>query len=184
MSQNKKYYWLKLKDDFFDKDEIKIIEGQPNGKDYIIFYMKLLLKSVKTEGELYFRDTIPFSPQMLSTITNTNIDTVKVAVELFISLGLMEQWDNGTLFMFETQNMIGSESKWANYKRVERIKKEQIGQCPKKSKKNTIEIEKDIEIEKWQKINEMMQNKQFARDRKNEKLQNLESQKKENEILI
>jgi len=184
MSQNKKYYWLKLKDDFFDKDEIRIIEGQPNGKDYIIFYMKLLLKSVKTEGELYFRDTIPFSPQMLSTITNTNIDTVKVAVDLFISLGLMERWDNGTLFMFETQNMIGSESKWANYKRVERNKKEQIGQCPKVSKKSPIEIEKDIESEKWQKINEMMQNKQFARDRKNEKLQNLEAQKKENEILI
>ena len=38
MSQKKKYYWLKLKDDFFDKDEVKIIEGQPNGKDYIIFY--------------------------------------------------------------------------------------------------------------------------------------------------
>ena len=91
MSQKKKYYWLKLKDDFFDKDEVKIIEGQPNGKDYIIFYMKLLLKSVKTEGELFFKETIPYSPQMLSTITNTNIDTVRVAVDLFISLGLMER---------------------------------------------------------------------------------------------
>lgn len=184
MSQSKKYYWLKLKDDFFDKDEIRIIEGQPNGKDYIIFYMKLLLKSVKTEGELFFRDTIPFSPQMLSTITNTNIDTVKVAVDLFISLGLMERWDNGTLFMFETQNMIGSESKWANYKRAERIKKEQIGQCPKESKKSPIEIEIDTDSEKWQKINEMMQNKQFVKDRKNEKLQNLANQTKENEISI
>ena len=135
MSQKKKYYWLKLKDDFFDKDEVKIIEGQPNGKDYIIFYMKLLLKSVKTEGELFFKETIPYSPQMLSTITNTNIDTVRVAVDLFISLGLMERWDNGTLFMFETQNMIGSESKWANIKeqREKNIKKlDNVQRCPKK----------------------------------------------------
>ncbi len=173
MSQNKKYYWLKLRDDFFERDEVKIIEGQQNGKDYIIFYMKLLLKSVKTEGELFFRDAIPYSPQMLATITGTNIDTVKVAVDIFTSLGLMEKWSNGTLFMLETQNMIGSESKWANYKRVERSKKEQIGQCPNMSKKSPIEIEIDTDNEKWQKINEMMQNKQFSKDKRNEKLENL-----------
>ena len=173
MSQNKKYYWLKLRDDFFERDEVKIIEGQQNGKDYIIFYMKLLLKSVKTEGELFFRDAIPYSPQMLATITGTNIDTVKVAVDLFTSLGLMEKWSNGTLFMLETQNMIGSESKWANYKRVERSKKEQIGQCPNMSKKSPIEIEKDIENEKYQKLNDVLLWKQISKDKKNEKLDNL-----------
>lgn len=175
MSQNKKYYWLKLRDNFFERDEVKIIEGQQNGKDYIIFYMKLLLKSVKTEGELFFRDAIPYSPQMLATITGTNIDTVKVAVDLFTSLGLMEKWSNGTLFMLETQNMIGSESKWANYKRVERSKKEQIGQCPNKSKKSPIEIEieKDIESEKYEKLNEDLLKKQILKDKKNEKLENL-----------
>ncbi|MCT7584632.1 phage replisome organizer N-terminal domain-containing protein [Aliarcobacter butzleri] len=173
MSQNKKYYWLKLRDDFFQRDEVKIIEGQQNGKDYIIFYMKLLLKSVKTEGELFFRDAIPYSPQMLATITGTNIDTVKVAVDLFTSLGLMEKWSNGTLFMLETQNMIGSESKWANYKRVKRSKKEQIGQCPNMSKKSPIEIEKDIESEKYQKLNDALIQKQISKDKKNERLENL-----------
>ena len=173
MSQNKKYYWLKLRDDFFERDEVKIIEGQTNGKDYIIFYMKLLLKSVKTEGELFFRDAIPYSPQMLATITGTNIDTVKVAVDLFTSLGLMEKWSNGTLFMLETQNMIGSESKWANYKSVERSKKEQIGQCPNMSKKSPIEIEKDIENEKYEKLNEDLLKKQILKDKEIEKLENL-----------
>ena len=173
MSQNKKYYWLKLRDDFFERDEVKIIEGQQNGKDYIIFYMKLLLKSVKTEGELYFRDAIPYSPQMLATITGTNIDTVKVAVDLFTSLGLMEKWSNGTLFMLETQNMIGSESKWANYKRVERSKKEQIGQCPNMSKKSPIEIDKEIESEKYEKLNQQLLKKQLTKDLKIGKLENL-----------
>lgn len=53
MSENKKFFWLKLKNDFFDRDEIKIIENQQNGKDYIIFYMKLLLKSVESDGKLF-----------------------------------------------------------------------------------------------------------------------------------
>ena len=184
MSQKKKYYWLKLKDDFFDKDEVKIIEGQPNGKDYIIFYMKLLLKSVKTEGELFFKEAIPYSPQMLSTITNTNIDTVRIAVDLFISLGLMERWDNGTLFMFETQNMIGSESKWAEYKRVERKKDKEIGQCPKMSKKNPIEIDTDTrdkeeKSEFWENWNKS----QVKKSMKISKLEDLNIANRNNHVL-
>ena len=152
MEKEKRYYWLKLKDDFYDRDEIKIIEDMDNGADYINFYLKLLLKSVKTEGKLYFRDTIPYSPKMLASITGTNIDTVKVGVDLFLSLGLMEKWDDGTLFMVETQNMIGSETKWAQIKREQREKSKQnseIGHCPKLSKKSPIETdtEKEIELE-------------------------------------
>lgn len=145
-NDNKKYFWLKLKNDFFDREEIKLIEAMPNGKDYIIFYMKLLLKSIKNDGKLYFRNTIPYSPEMLASVTSTNIDTVKVAVDLFLKLGMMEKWDDGTLFMIETQNMIGSESKWAQYKRVQRNQKKEIGHCPKVSKKIPIDIEKERDI--------------------------------------
>ena len=150
MEKEKRYYWLKLKDDFYDRDEIKIIEDMDNGADYINFYLKLLLKSVKTEGKLYFRDTIPYSPKMLASITGTNIDTVKVGVDLFLSLGLMEKWDDGTLFMVETQNMIGSETKWAQIKREQREKSKQnseIGHCPKLSKKCPIETDTETEKE-------------------------------------
>ena len=142
----KKYFWLKLKNDFFDREEIKLIEAMPNGKDYIIFYMKLLLKSIENNGKLFFRNTIPYSAEMLANVTNTNIDTVKVSVDIFLKFELMEKWDDGTLFMVETQNMIGSESKWASYKRIERQKKTEIGHCQKMSKK--IPIELDIELEK------------------------------------
>ncbi len=155
MARQKKLFWLKLKDDFYDREEIKIIEDMDNGTDYINFYLKLLLKSVKTEGRLYFRDTIPYSPKMLASITGTNIDTVKVGVDLFLGLGLMEKWDDGTLFMVETQNMIGSETSWAKYKREQREKEKkekenlEIGQCQKLSKKSPIDTntEKEIEIE-------------------------------------
>ena len=85
----KKYYWLKLNIDFFDREEIKLIEGMSNGKDYIIFYMKLLLRSANNEGKLMFKDVIPYTDEMLATITNTNIDVVRSAVKMFIQLDMM-----------------------------------------------------------------------------------------------
>ena len=48
----KRFFWLKLHHDFFNRDEIRIIESQPNGKDYIIFYLKLMLKSINDNGKL------------------------------------------------------------------------------------------------------------------------------------
>lgn len=123
---SKRYYWLKLNENFFERDEVKIIESMKNGKDYIIFYMKLLLKSVGTEGKLKFRGVIPYTPEMLSSITNTDVDTVKVAIDMFAKLELMEVWDDGTLFMSETQNMIGSETGWAKKKRKQRQEKDNV----------------------------------------------------------
>lgn len=107
---SKKYFWLKLQHDFFERDEIKIIESMDNGKDYIIFYMKLLLKSIKTEGELRFSDTIPYNEKMLATITDTNIDIVRSALNMLIELHLIEKWSDATLYMNETNNMIGTET--------------------------------------------------------------------------
>ncbi len=123
---DKRYYWLKLKDDFFEQDEVKIVENMQNGKDYIIFYLKLILKSINSNGELRFKDTIPYNEEMLSTITNTNIDVVRSAVRLFEQLGMMEKWDDGTLFMTETRNMIGSESSSAARVRRHRAQQPRI----------------------------------------------------------
>lgn len=116
----KRYYWLKLKEDFFDSDEIKIIESIPNGAVYTNFYLKLLCKSLKTEGKLIFKDTIPYSPEMLSSLTGVALDTVRVALEMFINLGLMEKLDTGTLYMKSIESMTGSETIWADKKRKQR----------------------------------------------------------------
>lgn len=148
MADVKKYYWLKLDVNFFDKEEIKLIEGMPNGKDYIIFYMKLLLKSANSEGKLMFKDVIPYTVDMLSTITNTNPDTVMAATELFINLELMERLDNGALFMLETSNMVGCETEFAKKKRIYREKKSLELECNKTKKDNVRqEIEKELELE-------------------------------------
>ena len=123
LNQSKRYYWLKLQETFFERDEIKIIESMPNGKDYILFYMKLLLKAVHNKGRLMFKDTIPYTPEMLATITNTNVDIVRVAVDTFIKLGLMDKLDDGALFMLEVSKMLGSETAYAQKKREYRENK-------------------------------------------------------------
>ena len=110
MKTTQRYYWLKLQENFFERDEIKIIESMPNGKDYILFYLKLMLKSINDSGRLMFKNAIPYTPEMLSTITRTNIDVVRVAVDTFIGLGLMEKLDDGALFMGEVNKMLGTET--------------------------------------------------------------------------
>lgn len=155
---NKKYYWLKLKKDFFKRHDIKIVESMPNGKDYVLFYLKLLVESVDHDGELRFNETIPYNEQMLSTITNTNIDTVSNAMKLFRELGMVEILDDQTIYMNEVSKMLGAETYWAQKKREERQKNKlsnqntpQIGHCPKnvqdESNVSNQEIEKDIDKE-------------------------------------
>ena len=106
--KDKKYYWLKLKRDFFKRHDIKIIEAMPNGKDYILFYLKLLCESVDHEGNLRFSEQIPYNENMLSTITNTNVDIVRNAITIFTELGMMEILDDGTYYMNEVSKMLGS----------------------------------------------------------------------------
>jgi len=120
LAENKKYYWLKLQKDFFKRHDIRIIESMPNGKDYILFYLKLLAESISYEGCLRFSDTIPYSDAMLATITNTNVDIARSAIKVFTQLGLMEIIDDGTFYMNEIDKMIGSESEWAEKKRIYR----------------------------------------------------------------
>jgi predicted phage replisome organizer len=145
MPENGKYYWLKLKRDFFKRHDIRIIEEMPNGKDYILFYLKLLLESVDHEGSLRFSDTIPYNEQMLSVVTNTNIDIVRSAMKLFIELNMMSIYDDQTIFMNEVDKLIGSETKWAEKKRLQRAKGDNV---PELSSNCPTEIEKEKEIEK------------------------------------
>lgn len=147
---SKKYFWLKLNVDFFEREEVKLIENMPNGKEYIIFYMKLLLKSANSDGKLLFKDVIPYTEDMLATVTGINVDVVRTAVKLFLKLGLMQKLSDGALFMLETQKMIGCETEYAKKKREYREKKK-VEAIEDKSgtKKDIVQIEdrtkKDIE---------------------------------------
>lgn len=146
MAEGKKFYWLKLKRDFFKRHDIRIIEEMPNGKDYVLFYLKLLLESIDHEGSLRFSDTIPYNEQMLSVITNTNVDIVRAAMTLFTELNLIEIFDDQTIYMGEVEKMIGSESESAG--RMRRLRqKQQASLCDGDVRNCDTEIEKDTDLD-------------------------------------
>ena len=66
MADNKKYYYLKLKEDFFDSDEMLLLQGMKDGYLYSDILMKMYLRSLKNEGRLMYKDYIPYSLEMIS----------------------------------------------------------------------------------------------------------------------
>ena len=115
-----RFYWLKLKRDFFKRHDIRIIEAMPNGKDYVLFYLKLMVESIDHEGELRFSDTIPYNEQMLSVVTNTNIDIVRSAIKLLTELGIVEVMDDKTLYLKEVKALMGSQTAGAERRQIQR----------------------------------------------------------------
>lgn len=147
-----RYYWLKLDRGFFKRHDITVIEDMPNGKDYVLFYLKLMLESVDHEGALRFSDTIPYSESMLASVTRTNVDIVRSALNLFIDLGMVEVFDDKTLFMKEVAKLLDSETYSAKRKRENRQNVTIAENFPQLSpncpQEKEIEKELDTEIEK------------------------------------
>lgn len=144
MADNKRYYWLKLKEDFFSDDAIEWLEEQ--GKEYCLFYLKLCLKSIRTNGILIRnvgKMLIPYDVEKLAEITKTNTDTVIVAMELLKKIGLVEILDNGALYLSQLETMVGSESGSAARMRKMRAKNKDLSLCDK-----NVTTEKEIEKEK------------------------------------
>lgn len=125
-----KYYWLKIKKDFYKRHDIKVIESMPNGVEYIWFYLKLMMESVDHEGLLRFNEYIPYDDRMLSTILNTNIDIVRGAMKVFHELNMIEIMDDQTIYIDTVAKMIGSESESAERVRKHREKKIEIKELP------------------------------------------------------
>lgn len=153
MSDNKKYYYLKLKENHFDTDEMIILESMPDGLKYSNILLKLYLRSLKYDGRLMVNNRIPFNPTMLAQVTRHSVGDVEKAVEIFKQLELIEVLDNGAIYMSDIQNYIGQSSSEADRKRSYRLKieseKKEIGQMSGHiSDKNPpeIEIEKDLNI--------------------------------------
>ena len=149
INDSKKYYWLKLDRNFFKRHDIRIVETMPNGKDYILFYLKLLCESTSHEGCLRFSDTIPYNDDMLATVTNTNIDVVRSAIKIFRELHMLDILDDGTIYMQEVAKLVGSETGKARRMRTYRNEQKMLtgSNEPNCSLEKEIEKEKDIDIE-------------------------------------
>lgn len=149
MADNKKYYYLKLKENFFDSDSMVLLESMQDGILYSNILMKMYLKSLKNNGKLVLNDVIPYSTQMIATVTRHQVGTVEKAIEVFKQLGLIDVLDGGTIYMSDIELFVGQSSTEGDRKRAERLRLKQsdnlqIGQM---SDIHPPEIEKEIEIE-------------------------------------
>lgn len=153
MADNKKYYYLKLKENFFDSDELIILESMQDGYLYSNILLKLYLRSLKNEGRLMFNDRIPFNSTMLAQVTRHSVGVVEKAMKIFQELGLVEVLDNGAIYMLDIQNFIGKSSTEADrireYRsRIENEKKPKLQNLYKCTPEIELDIEKEKEIKK------------------------------------
>lgn len=152
MADNKKYYYIRLKENFFDSDEIKLLESVPNdGYKFSNILLKMYLKSLKYNGRLMFNERIPFNKEMLATVTNHSIGDVTRAIDMFKKFGLIEVLETGEIYMLDIQSYIGRTSTEADRikayrKGIEQQKNKGVQMYDERTPE--IELEKDIEIKK------------------------------------
>ena len=160
MSETKRFYWLKLQEDFFEDDTIDFIESQENGEKYCLFYLKLCLKALKSEGKLirYVGNMlIPYDEKGLAKLTRTDVDTVRCALALFDKIGLVSRLDTGEIFINQLNEMVGTETDKAKLMRQKRAKEKLISnnvtpmlpECyTEKELEKEKEQEKDTDLDK------------------------------------
>lgn len=122
MADSKKYYYFKLKDDFFDDERIIMLESMKNGYPYSNILIKLYLRSLNSEGKLVINDSTPYSLPALARITGHKEAIVKKAIDAFKSLRLITEIDNEVLYLPDIQNYIGKSTTEADKKREYRSK--------------------------------------------------------------
>ena len=154
MSDNRKYYYLKLKENYFDDDSIVLLESMQDGVLYSNILLKLYLKSLKHGGRLQLDEDIPYTAQMIATITRQQIGTVERALQIFLKLGLVEVLDSGTFYMSNIELLIGQSSTEAERKRAARLQNKALS-APRtngghlsdiRPPEIEIELEKEIEM--------------------------------------
>lgn len=126
----KKYYWIKLKTNFFNSEQIDFLMSQNEGSKYVVLYQMLCLNTANNDGELASKIgemIVPYNVEKIVRDTKYfNENDVIVSLELFKKLGLIYEEDNQILKIANFEEMVGGESKWAEKKRIYREKQKQL----------------------------------------------------------
>lgn len=129
MSDNKKYYYIKVKDSYFEKDSVKILESQNNGYIYSLIILKLCLKAASHDGCLMMTKKIPYTPDkvdILAKIINHDVAHVREAIKMASELDIISIVGSREIWMTEIQDMIGTSSTEGDRKRKYRKKLKEI----------------------------------------------------------
>lgn len=150
MAEPKRYFWLKLHRDFFQRKDIKRLRKIAGGDTYTIIYLKMLLKSIMSEGALFFDNLEDDFVSELALDIDEDVENVKITVQYLLKVGLLECVSDTEYSLPDAQNNTGAETAAASRMRRSRAKNELL-------KRNNVtpmlqngygEIEIEIEIEK------------------------------------
>ena len=151
MSNNKKYYYLKLKENFFNSDEIILIESMQDGMLFSNILLKLYLLSLKFNGYLRLNENMNYTAQMIATLTRHEIGTVERALRVFYEFELIVSTADGSIYMADIEGMVGESSTEADRKRLARAntnKGQPADKCPPNVQALSEKCPPEIEIEK------------------------------------
>lgn len=150
MADNKRFYWIKLRDSFLTSDAVDFLMGQKNGSEYVVLYQMLCLKTANTKGVLareIGEIIIPYNAEKIQRDCKYfSIDTVHIALELYKKLGLIYEQADGFLKIADFEKIVGSETEWAEKKRLYRgNKKDNVLEMSKTNSRT--KSDKRLEIE-------------------------------------
>lgn len=150
MATGKRYYWMKLKESFMTSDTIDYFMSQPDGANYVVLYQMLCLKTINTNGRLSRQIgeiIIPYDVEKIQRDCKWfSIDTVRVALNLYRSVGLIYEDVDGTLVLADHNNLVGSETDAAARMRNMRAGRENAlpeGETPSEQSANNVTREID-----------------------------------------
>lgn len=119
----RRFYWLKLKEDFFDDKHIRYLRKLPDGDRLTIVYLRMQLLSLKTEGIIQYSQLMPSCSDELALALDEETEIVKFALAALQQIGLVEVWDDQTVYMSAMQELVGVEGSSAERVRRHREKK-------------------------------------------------------------
>lgn len=140
-------YFMKLQANHFQRKEVRILESMTNGALYSLFYLKLCLESLADNGYLRLTDEIPYNPEMLAGMTNTNVDIVRGALQACEALGLIQILEDATIYIKEVEAITGQIADNPNAERQRRFK------AKKKAEKAALQSQETGKIESVTKSN-------------------------------
>ncbi len=120
MAENRRFYYLKLKESFYNSETMVVLESMPDGLLFSNLLLKMYLMSLKSGGILMLNDHIPHTVQTIATFTRHQIGTVERAIKIFMEFGLVEVLTDGAFYMTDIQLLIGQSSTEGERKKRER----------------------------------------------------------------
>lgn len=158
MSEPKRYFWLKLHKDFFQRKEIKRLRKIAGGDTYTIIYLKMLLRSIMSDGKLYFDGLEDDFASELALDLDEKEENVQITVQYLLKSGLLEMCSDEEYYLPDTKDSTGCETAVASRVRKYREKQKAL-QCntdvTKVKHLCNGEIEKELEKEKELEINKI-----------------------------